>query len=843
MTRLALRMLRVRPGGMVASFIALFLGAAVVMVGGGLMETGIRADVPPQRLAGASVVVNGQQEFDSKPLAERARLNAGLADRLAALPGVAAAVPDVSVPVAFVRGNTISASTVSGGTVSGQNTAHGWSSAALGPYRLTAGHAPTGPGEIVMDTALATRAGAVPGSTIRVQAPTGLDTFQVVGTVAAAPNLPSALFFTDPEAQALLGRPGQADSIALRTRPGVDPGRLAAQIRSLIPGVDVLTGNARGRAEFPQAAPAKTVVISVAGALGGLAACIVVFVVASTTGLSIQLRLREMALLRAVGTSPGQLRRMIIGETLAVAIPATLLGFPPSGWLGRKVLRSLVNAGVVPPEMVFHEGWIPQVGGLALGLLTALGAALIAARAATRVRPTEALTESTLARRWLSPTRLIFALLFLSGAVALSLVTWLAIPVPQAAATAYPGAILWAAGLALLGPGLTRMLTAVLRRPIAALSGKSGRLAMLNAEARKIRLAGAITSIMLATGVAMALVFLQNAVTNETERIYANGLRADAVVTSTTGGLPIDLADRISALPGVAGASALVTSSGFFEPSAPLTHGSVKPVPLSGISAADAAATTSYPVTSGRLADLTGNTVALAGAYVHAGQSLGDTVRMRLGDDTVVPLRIVAVFSAPHGFESALLPARLLADHTKFGLADQILVRAAPGVSVASLTHTLAGAIAGQPGARVADRAGLTAAFAQQQQAQKWMTTLFVGGICGYTVISVVNTLVVATGNRRREFALQRLIGSTRGQVLRMLVVESTFVAMAGLLLGTAIAVLTVTTRFPPSTWGPAWIYPTVAASALGLTLISSLVAAGLALRGRPIVVASTQIN
>lgn len=836
MTRLALRMLRVRAGGMLASFIALFLGSAVVMIGGGLMETGIRADVPPQRLAGASLVVNGRQEFSSQPLAERARLDAGLVDRLAALPGVAAAVPDISVPNAVMGGDGVSA----------QSSGHGWSSAALGPYRLTAGHAPTGPGEAVLDTALAARLGSLPGGTIRVQAPSGLNTFHVVGTVATTPSLPSAVFFTDPEAQALLGRPGQVDSIALRTAPGADRARVADQIRSLIPGVDVLAGNARGRAEFPEAASAKTVVISVAGALGGLAACVVVFVVASTTGLSIQLRLREMALLRAIGTSPGQLRRMIIGETLAVAIPATLLGFPPSGWLGRKVLHSLVNAGVVPAQMVFHEGWIPQVGGLAVGLLTALGAALIAARTATRVRPTEALTESALPRRWLSPTRLVFALLCLSGAVALSLVTWLAIPVPQAAATAFPGAILWAVGLALLGPGLTRVLTAALRRPIAALSGRSGQLAMQNAQARKVRLASAVTSIMLAAGIAMSMIFLQNAVTNETERIYAQGLRADAVVTSSTGGLPIDLADRVAALPGVAGASALVTSSGFFEPgTAPAKkgHGSVKPVPLSGISAAGAAAATAYAVTAGRLADLTGNTVALAGAYVHPGQSLGDSVRMRLGDDTVVSLRIVAVFDAPDGFESALLPARLLAAHTSYGLADQILVRAAPGVSVATLTHTLAAAVADQPGARVADRAGLTAAFARQQQAQKWMTTLFVGGISGYTVISLVNTLVVATGNRRREFALQRLIGSTRGQVLRMLAVESVFVAVAGTVLGTGIAVLSVTTRFPLSTWGPAWIYPAVAASALGLTLLSSLIAAGVALRGRPIVVASTQIN
>jgi len=61
--------------------------------------------------------------------------------------------------------------------------------------------------------------------------------------------------------------------------------------------------------------------------------------------------------------------------------------------------------------------------------------------------------------------------------------------------------------------------------------------------------------------------------------------------------------------------------------------------------------------------------------------------------------------------------------------------------------------------------------------------------------------------------------------------------------LGTAIAVLGVTTRFPLSTWGPVCIYVAVAGSALGLTLLSSPIAAGVALRGRPVVVASAQIN
>ena len=163
-------------------------------------------------------------------------------------------------------------------------------------------------------------------------------------------------------------------------------------------------------------------------------------------------------------------------------------------------------------------------------------------------------------------------------------------------------------------------------------------------------------------------------------------------------------------------------------------------------------------------------------------------------------------------------------------------------LSVARLTDTLSAALADQPGVRVADRAAMTAAFADQQQTQQAVTFLFVGGIVGYTVISLVNNLVIATGKRRREFALQRLIGSTRGQVLRMLAIESTFVAMAGLILGTVIAAL-IATRFPASTWGASWIYPTVAASAIGLTLLASLGSAIVVLRDRPITAAVSRID
>jgi hypothetical protein len=64
MVRLTLRTLRYRMGGFVATFIALMVGAMIVMACGGLMETGIRAAIPAQRFAGADLVVTGDRHHD-----------------------------------------------------------------------------------------------------------------------------------------------------------------------------------------------------------------------------------------------------------------------------------------------------------------------------------------------------------------------------------------------------------------------------------------------------------------------------------------------------------------------------------------------------------------------------------------------------------------------------------------------------------------------------------------------------------------------------------------------------------------------------------------------------------
>jgi putative ABC transport system permease protein len=345
--------------------------------------------------------------------------------------------------------------------------------------------------------------------------------------------------------------------------------------------------------------------------------------------------------------------------------------------------------------------------------------------------------------------------------------------------------------------------------------------------------------IMLATGIATALLYVQTTQVDAAERAFAETLRADAVLSSAGGGLPPGLIDSVQRLPGVAGASEHVTSTGFVE----YPHDGAQSEdgwPLQGVSADGAAHTTAVSVTAGTLAGLRGNTVALPVQHARElGRGVGDTIRLRLGDRAQVELRVVALFSAGSGYQMFLLPADLLAAHTTTGLPTQLLVRAAPGADTRRLTAALTALAARWPGVVVADRGVLTATHREQQQTQAWVNYLLVGMIVAYTAVSVVNTLVLATARRRREFALLRLTGSTCGQVLRMMSMEGVLVAVIGIALGTAVS---TTTLVPfsvaasdsalPS--GPPWIYLAVIGTAAVLALTATLLPTWGALRSPP---------
>jgi putative ABC transport system permease protein len=149
-------------------------------------------------------------------------------------------------------------------------------------------------------------------------------------------------------------------------------------------------------------------------------------------------------------------------------------------------------------------------------------------------------------------------------------------------------------------------------------------------------------------------------------------------------------------------------------------------------------------------------------------------------------------------------------------------------------------AIAAIPGLTVLDRAGLVAAGQAQRDTQTWVNLIALFVILGYVAIAVVNTLVMATAARSREFALLRLVGTGRRQVRRMTGIESVIVVGIALVVGSLaslpplVGVAIGMTGSPLPTVAPLTCLAIVVVTAL-LGLLAIGIPTRLALRTQPV--------
>jgi putative ABC transport system permease protein len=146
----------------------------------------------------------------------------------------------------------------------------------------------------------------------------------------------------------------------------------------------------------------------------------------------------------------------------------------------------------------------------------------------------------------------------------------------------------------------------------------------------------------------------------------------------------------------------------------------------------------------------------------------------------------------------------------------------------------------------ILDPAAAESLQAERRQANDEVNYLAMGLVLAFTAIAVVNTLAMSVSARVREFALLRLAGATRRQVLRVLRAEAAGVLLLATALGSAIA-LAVLTAFSFGMTGRAapavlpLVYAGVLAGAGLLALVATAVPGRVALRPRPVTVATAK--
>jgi putative ABC transport system permease protein len=817
MLRIAILSARGRLGTFAGALIALFAASVLAMAWGMQLEAVLRAAPPVERYAGAAAVVTGQQQAGTERdvlLSERARVSTGLVPRLTALPGVRAAIGDVSVPAVLGHRPAV---------------AHGWSSAALTPYVLSAGRPPARAGEVVTGYRVAL------GARLPLAADGPVRTVTVVGV--ARPRHPvtrqAPVFLTDAEATRLAGHPGRVDAIGILAGPGFDLSRVRAAVRAASgAGVAVLTGAARGQAEYPELRQARTTLIPVTAAFGGLAMFIALFVVAGTLGLSIQQREREIALLRAVAATPGQIRRMVAWEAALVAVVGSAAGVWPGAVLGQALGRALVRHGIAPDNVAVHADWMPAAAALAGGLATALLAVLAAGRRAARVAPTVALSDAAVEPRLLGPGRVVGGLLAVGGAIPLFTVSTTTSTPETAAATSELTAICLVVAVGFLGPIVARAAARVLAPPLAALAPVGGFLASANLGTATRRFSSAITPIVLTVAMCCTLLFSTTTIDHVTAQQRHAGLTGPLAVTSGGAGLPAAALTAVRSTPGVTSAVALTPTT--LGPSLGASDDVMPAQILSG----GAGGGLDVGVTAGSVAALHGDAIALG---LHRAQSahahVGDRVAIMLGDGTRTHATVVAVYRRELAFGEALLAPELAAGHQTSPLVSEILVQARRPAAVARRLHVLA---AQYPGLRVSDRASLATASDADREMNRWLGPLFVAMIFAFTSVAVVNTLTMIALRRGRELALLRLVGATRRQVRSMARWEAALIITVGLGGGLAIAATALLPLTHALTGGLRPYVPVrPLVTILGVSALLALVALTLptrrALRARPV--------
>ena len=572
--------------------------------------------------------------------------------------------------------------------------------------------------------------------------------------------------------------------------------------------------------------------IPVTAAFGGLAMFIAIFVVASTLGLSIQQREREIALLRAVAATPGQIRRMIAWEAAIVALVGSAAGIWPGIVLGRALAHGLMRHGIVPPNFTLDYDWLPAAAAIVGGVAAALLAVLAAGRRAARVPPTLALTDAAAEPRLLGPGRVIGGLVALAAAVPLFAVSATTTAPDTAAATSELNAIFLVVAAAFLGPIVPYVVARLLAPPLAALSPVGGFLASANLGAATRRFSSASTPLVLTVALSCTLFFSTTTIDHATTQQRQAGLTGQLAITSAGAGLPAAALADTRAMPGVRSAVALTSTTLGPSPGAPDDTTPAQILTGGQGGGLDAG------VIAGSLSALHGDAIALGRHRADAAHArVGDRMAIMLGDGTRARATVVAIYTRDLAFGDALLAPELAAGHQTTPLLGTILVQTGQPAAAAARLQALAQRY---PGLQVSDSASLVTAADADRELNHWLGPFFVAMMFAFTSIAVVNTLIMIALRRRRELALLRLTGATTRQVRSMARWEAILIITIGLGIGLAIAATALLPLSHALTGGlrpyaPAgWLAAILGVSAL-LALVALSVPTRRALRTQPV--------
>lgn len=784
MLTVAVLTLRARWVSFLGTVVALLLGVAQIAAMGVLLATMLDLpDRPAERFAHAPAVV-----LPTDPAWNPAHHDLGVRSPAAAR-GVSARLLS-EVTAAGRPGDTVVDRSfyaqLAGGGGKKDQVGHPWPVARFGGYDLVHGAAPATDREIVVPAGQART-----GDTVNVlTAADGVGRYTVSGTVAAV-GWENAVFFTDAEAARLAPRINALVTLAPadRIRAAVDRatvGRAAVGRATVGTEAAVLTGRERHLADASAERDREALdnTVTLVPVMASVAGTTAVFVVASTFAFAVVQRRREIALLRTVGATPRQVRRMIRGEALLVgavtSAAGTVLGLYGAQWLA----DLLISMGVSPPW--FRIGpplrltvLAPLAAAFLVGVVVALCGALSASRRAARIRPVEALGEASVDDTGMTPARRLFGIT--GGICGVGLTAWIALRSPGTvlSPTTYVVSllvpVLVAAVLAPLAVGpLARLLMWPLRR----LPGPTTMLVRESVLTSRRRTAATAAPVLLTVGLTLSLLSATESIGTARDNGLQRAVSSPyALAPDGTPGISPRVVAKVARLDGVRIAAPVLTTLYTRDENRTEENDAlaVHPAALKDM--------LRPRVTHGSIdSDENANSMVVADRW---DLPVGTRVPLLMADGTEATLRVAATYRALSGEDVAYLPPRFAGtgQYARDGLARRAYISLDPGTDPATATAAIRRAVAGT-GARLTTTDELAAsesAYTRHITEVRQRSTAVI--ILLFCFVAILNTLLMATADRRRDLAVLRLTGATPRQVVRFFLAESLLVVAVGVTL------------------------------------------------------------
>ncbi|WP_435111015.1 ABC transporter permease [Nocardiopsis synnemataformans] len=738
------RSVRHRPGS--------FLGAAVVLTIATALVSGLAFVY-----FSAERQVPTVERFDGIPLVAVPERPGGLgvpletAERIADLPETAEVVPEVTFPASVVGPGT--------GALRVQGTehsfGHGWGSASLTPFAMAEGWEP-GPGDVVVDRRLAEAAALEVGQSVDLLVFGQVKEYRVSGIAETevAWRYQSALFFEDAHAAELRGHgDAHADALGIRPADGVPVAEAREAVAELLPAPHTaLSGAERGlaegnidpRADRATALSMNTFLLAVAVVATG--------VVAGAIGLSVRSRGREVAVLRAVAATPGQIRLMVAGEAAVLSLVALFVGLPLGGllaeWLASGGLG--LETGLSAAFQV-HRPVTAVLSSAAMVLVSAQFAALLASRYALRVRPSDAfadaVTEGTRPSRWRTG----------GGAALLAAVFAGCLALPRVGPEGTPGeALAFALSLAavigagMVAPGALGAASAGARALVRRLRPGSAGLATANVAFHHRRFAGAVSAFLM--GTTMVGAFLGG-------QTYLNWLAGERAVAHFSSDLAVVAGDGdvfdTRALEEVRGTPGVLAATASYEVPVTLTaRGSEPEDETVTVLDGDAAEVVDLGITEGGLDPGDGDAVAVLTYVAEAhGVGVGDRLTV-IGPGGERELLVTGTYEGGY-LNRSLAVGRTAAEH--LGVAPgrygevHLTVDPSAGIGAVRDAVPLEGA--------VRDRDGIRASAVEEWAELNSPMTSMVVMVGSFLALGAANAVSITQFDRGREFAGMRVLG------------------------------------------------------------------------------------